>query len=222
MVKTEDTGKMFEKAVCDAYNTSYNGTYKYGDELSVKLRQRLLKLKELFPECTHTAKAGSRYDFTSVCTTKHLSCKSTKKGDGKVAPQVLGQAQPQKFCETIGAQWSNKLVLKEHIQRNIASILPILAEHTFDCPIVYYNHKESSIRFIELKKPIDWNSYEYSWTQPWNKWKNSTTLKIKNGDTMYSILEVQFHSNGRTNMAIRWNFEKFLTCFKNNLRIVAL
>jgi hypothetical protein len=50
-------------------------------EEAEKLKERLYKLKELFPSCSHTAKQGARYDFTSINDKNlHLSAKTTKKG----------------------------------------------------------------------------------------------------------------------------------------------
>ena len=59
-LKTEDTGKMFEMAICYAYDIEYNGKYKYSMELSEKLKERLSKLIEVFPisTCIHSAKNG--------------------------------------------------------------------------------------------------------------------------------------------------------------------
>ncbi len=65
MVKTEDLGKKFEKAICLTYDIPYNGPYKYADDLHVSVYTRLHKLKELFPICKHTSDKHSRYDFTS-------------------------------------------------------------------------------------------------------------------------------------------------------------
>jgi hypothetical protein len=120
-------------------------------ELPNALQPRLAKLPELFPKCTHSAKSGSRYDFTAVDdVTKHLSAKTIKKGGGKVAPQVIGQAQPQKFCEELGIPYTNVADLKNYIQTNITDILPHLVSHTFDCPNLYYHQEEDRIWFIQM------------------------------------------------------------------------
>ena len=75
-VLTEDTGKIFEMAICLAYGILYDGKYKYSMEIPEKLKPRLTKVVELFPMCSHTAKKGARYDFTSLTDeTKHLSAK---------------------------------------------------------------------------------------------------------------------------------------------------
>ena len=96
---------------------------------AVKLATRLLRLIELFPICSHTAKKGARYDFTAVDPTivglsKHLSAKTSKKRGGKVAPQVVGQSKPQKFCDELGITFTTVEALKSHIQANIQTILP--------------------------------------------------------------------------------------------------
>lgn len=219
-VRTEDTGKIFEMAICLAYGTKYNGPYKYSIETATHLSLRLHALLALFPMCTHTASSGSRYDFTSIGEPSvHLSAKSTKK-NGKVAPQVIGQAQPTKFCEVISIPYTDNSALKHHIQTEIHSILPILVSYTFDCPTVYYNQANNTIRYIELTTPIVWSEYTFKWTRPVAQWANSTTLKIVTPTGDISLLEFQFHSGGRTNMAIRWAYENFLTVFKDNLTII--
>jgi hypothetical protein len=220
-LKTEDTGKMFEMAICLAYGIPYDGKYKYSMELPEKLKPRLSKLLDAFPMCRHTAKKGARYDYTSLTDeTKHLSAKSTKKGVGKVAPQVVGQSQPKKFCESIGIEYTTIADLKKYIQNDIVKVIPILVNYTFDCPNIYYNHEKDTIRLITLTTPIEWNNYEFKWTCDWTTWSNSSTLKIVFDNKEYALLEFQFHTKSRTNMAIRWCYENFLTIFKENLSIV--
>jgi len=212
-IQTENTGKIFEKAICLLYDTPYDGKYKYEDPID--FIPKLARLKELFPMCSHSAKSGSRYDFTSLDGTQHLSAKTTKK-DGKVAPQVIGQAKPEKFCELMGFQFTDILNLKKDIQENITKILPILFKFTFDCPIIYYNEFKKTIKFIKVKKEIQWDQFEYSWTKLYSDWTGSSTVKIGK----IAIAEFQFHSKSRTNMAIRWCFENFLEVFRDSLDIV--
>lgn len=220
-LKTEDTGKMFEMAICLAYGIPYDGKYKYSMEKPQKMKARLEKLLSLFPKCVHTGKRGARYDFTDLSdASNHLSAKSTKKGVGKVAPQVVGQSQPKKFCETLGVAFQDISALKKYIQSNITTILPVLVEYTFDCPTVYYNEEKDTIRYIKLSSPIEWSSYEFSWTCDWNTWANSSTVKIKVGEVYVPLVEFQFHTKSRTNMAVRWFYENFLTVFKENLTIL--
>jgi len=218
---TEDTGKIFEMAICKTYGIEYKGKYKYGILEPTEISKSLSQLPSLFPYCEHTAQKGSQYDFTSIDLGEHLSAKSTKKGKGKVAPQVIGQATPQKFCEILKIPYNSKNELKQYIQENIVSILAILEKYTFDCPTVYYNKKENTIRYIKQTEPIDWSKFEYIWTKPYNEWKNSSTLKVKKGDKYVSILEIQFHTK-RPNMAIRWSYEDVLDVFKNNFNIITL
>ncbi len=171
--------------------------------------------------CRHTAKKGARYDYTAVADeSMHLSAKTTKKGVSKIAPQVVGQSAPKKFCDIVGVQFTTVSELKQSIQAEIAKILPTLVQYTFDCPTVYYNQEKDTIRFITLNAPIDWSRWEFCWTCGWNDWKNSATLKIKCQETEVALLEIQFHSKSRQNMAVRWFYEHFLTVFKENLSIV--
>lgn len=224
-LRTEDTGKMFEKAICLAYDIPYDGKYKYGLEMPTSLAPRLQKLKDLFPACFHTAKRGARYDFTATDNAeRHLSAKTTKRGCGKVAPQVIGQAQPTKFCEVLGIPFEGIPALKVHIQVHIADILPVLTSYTFDCDLVYYNDDTKAIRYIRLKTPIDWSALTYTWTRAADAWTNSSTLQVKcTADAVpVALLEIQFHTKSRTNMAIRWCFDTFLDLFADCLEIVEL
>ena len=223
VLQTEDTGKIFEMAICLAYNIPYDGNYKYSMELAEKLKERLSKLLELFPVCIHTAKKGSRYDYTCLTDErKHLSAKSTKKGVGKIAPQVIGQSQPKKFCELIGIEYTTIPVLKQYIQTEIIKIIPILVDYTFDCPTIYYNKEKDTIRYITLTTPIEWENYSFKWTCDWVAWKNSSMLKVIIEGKEIALLEIQFHTKNRTNMAIRWCYENFLTIWKDNLTIYDL
>jgi hypothetical protein len=227
-LRTEDTGKIFEMAICLALETPYDGPFQYSHEEAQKLVPRLRTLRSLLGDVRyiHTAKKGARYDFTAETdTTLHLSAKTNKtgcRGGSKVAPQVVGQAQPSKFCEVMGIPCTDVTALKEYIQCHISEILPILIDHTFDCPNLYYNQKENLIRFIRLIPPISWNA-DFTWTKLWPVWNNSSTLKIKHADgTEIPLLEIQFHTKSRTNMAVRWCYENLLTLFPANFQITAL
>jgi hypothetical protein len=217
--KTEDLGKIFEMAICLVYSIPYIGKYKYGMDEPVKLVPRISQLQSLFPMCIHTAKHGARYDFTSG--NDHLSAKTTK-GNGRIAPQVIGQPQPKKFCEIIGVNFTNIIELKKHIQLHIQSILPTLVDFTFDCPILYYNAKKNIIKFIKLTAPISWEMHKYSWSCDWTEWNNTSTVKIEMGGVAVPLVEFQFHTKNRTNMAIRWCFENFLETFARHLDITVL
>lgn len=225
-LQTEDTGKMFEMAICMAYEIPYDGVYKYSMEKPKELAPRLAPLTELFPLCSHTARKGARYDFTALADeTLHLSAKTTKKGVGKVAPQVIGQCQPQKFCDLLNIEYNDTVSLKKHIQENISTILPACADYTFDCPNIFYNEKENSIQYItcDKEKPIQWDAYDYTWSRPWDKWANSAIVKITPKQSLKTkpipLMEFQFHSKNRTNMAVRWFYGNALKVFKDALKI---
>jgi hypothetical protein len=222
-VKTEDLGKIFEMAICLTYDIPYVGKFKYSMDEARILQNRLSGLPQLFPKCSHTAEKGGRYDFTSVDSEKciYLSAKTTK-GDCKIAPQYIGQAQPSAFCERVGI-WSMEVpVLKRYIQEHITEILPYAEQYTFSCPTLYYNKKTDAIWYITQKEAIPWSLFDYEWTCGWESWNNSSTLKVYDGGKAIPILEIQFHTKSRTNMAVRWCFEKMLEVFGSYFDIVKL
>ena len=238
LLLTEDTGKILEKAICDVYGIPYKGPFIYSQAAVDQLVPRVSKLKtdNLFPQCNHTGEKGARYDFTSEDGTQHLSAKSNKISSNNVAPQVIGQPSYTKFCQLLGLDEatidtlvSSPQQLKKYIQENIATILPIMWEHTFDCPIIYYRERGNQIQFIKETNPtpIDWSSYTYTWTRPHDKWNNSTTLKIlrpatESKEKPVSIAEFQFHTTSRKNLANRWNLPAILKLFQTRFTIVEL
>lgn len=250
---TEDTGKIFEKAICDAYGIPYDGPFQYSQAEVDKLTPRLKRLvtDNLFPMCKHTASKGARYDFTALAAedddgkVRHLSAKSNKKKGGKVAPQVVGQATPQKFwdeCSVSGIGVSSAIApdpvtMKKYIQENIVAIMPMLWRYTFDSPMIYYVRDTDHIRFIApvADSQPDWVSFQYSWSRPYDKWTNSTSLRLvtPGGDgggggggggsgKEETIMEFQFHTKSRQNMAIRWSIDKVLTLFAGYFKVTEL
>jgi len=97
-ILTEDLGKIFEMAICLLYEIEYDGKYKYSLEEAVSIKDKLYKLKNVFPfKIKHIAKNGNKYDFVSIDDDKiNLSAKTSKK-DAKVCPQVIGQPSKKKI-----------------------------------------------------------------------------------------------------------------------------
>ena len=248
-LKTEDTGKIFEKAICDAYGIPFDGPFQYSQADVDKLTPRLKRIitDNLFPMCVHTASKGARYDFTAVADSGvHLSAKSNKKKGGKVAPQVVGQATPQKFWEEVCMCSSSSSVaiaepaiaadptepgnLKKYIQENITTIMPMLWRYTFDSPIVYYVRDTDEIRFIAPAalagggEQPDWSAFQYTWSRPYDKWTNSTSLRVvtPGGGKEETIMEFQFHTKSRQNMAVRWAIDKVLQVFAGHFKVDVL
>lgn len=221
MINNEQLGKKFEMAICNRYNTPYDGVYKYDMNLSQQLQPRLLKLLELFPyNLKHTASNGSRYDFTCRDNeTIHLSAKTTKK-DGKICPQVIGQPSRDKFCNFFEIDRSSTLEeIKRYIELNVKQMLNIYSQYTFDCPIIYYNQHFDKLLFIKLKNNINWNEHNITFKHLLeNKiWNESAVIRINN----ITIGEFQVH-NHRNCIKFRWNFEKILSLFNDNFEIIYL
>lgn len=228
-LKTEDTGKVFEKAICMRYGIDYVGHYKYGDERPKGILPLLAELPSMFPTCVHTAEKGSPFDFTTTDGSLHLSAKTCKRGKAKVAPQVFGQCSVEKLCGEFGwTETADVAVVKRNIQENVASVLSLFEKHTFGCDTIYFNEKRRDVKYIKHTMPIDWASegLEFKWTKSWESWNNSSTLKVRrtasggiadgnndNNKKLVPILEIQFHSSGRKNMANRWVLENVISLF---------
>ena len=220
-LKTEDLGKIFEMAICLLYEIPFDGKYKYSIEESNVLKTRIQPLLTAFPyKIKHTAKNGSQYDFRGQDDeTIKLSAKTTKK-DGKVCPQVIGQPSKKKFCEFFNIDLSVSLEeIKEYIVSNLANMLNIYFDLTFDCPIIYFNKKSNVLQLIKLTEKIDWNNYliEFSHIKKNKQWNESSTISINNT----SIGEFQLHKH-RDCIKFRWCFEKLLKHFVKSFTIINL
>ncbi len=221
-VKTEDLGKIFEMAICLTYDIPYVGKFKYSMNEARWIQKRLYKLPLLFPKCVHTAEKGGRYDFTAEGDVPlYLSAKTTK-GDCKIAPQYIGQAQPSAFCERVGIPLMDVPDLKRYIQEHITEILPFAEQYTFSCPTLYYNKKTDMVWYITQKEAIPWSDFNYKWTCGWESWNNSSTLKVNKYGEDTPIMEFQFHTKSRSNMAVRWCFEKLFDVFGAYFDIVKM
>jgi hypothetical protein len=206
-------------AICLLYETPFDGKYKYSMEEAQELRSRLEPLLVEFPhKIKHTAKNGNQYDFCGLEDDKiKLSAKTTKK-DGKVCPQVIGQPSKKKFCEFFSIDVSVSLEdIKNHIEINIAKMLSIYFNLTFDCPIIYYNKKTDILQLIKLKTAVNWSDYviEFSHIKKNKKWGESSTISINN----ITIGEFQVH-NHRDCIKFRWSFENLLRMFIDSFDVV--
>jgi hypothetical protein len=220
-LKTEDLGKIFEMAICLLYEIPFDGKYKYSIEESNVLKTRIQPLLTAFPyKIKHTAKNGSQYDFRGQDDeTIKLSAKTTKK-DGKVCPQVIGQPSKKKFCEFFNIDLSVSLEeIKEYIVSNLANMLNIYFDLTFDCPIIYFNKKSNVLQLIKLTEKIDWNNYliEFSHIKKNKQWNESSTISINNT----TIGEFQLHKH-RDCIKFRWCFEKLLKHFAKSFTVINL
>ena len=226
-VLTEDLGKIFEKSICLLYDIEYDSKYKYSLEDADKLKERLIKFKEVFPfNIIHSAKNGGRYDFTGLDDLNiKLSAKTSKK-DGKVCPQVIGQPTKKRFCEYFEIDNSCDLEeIKKYIENNLIKLLKKYYDFTFDCPIIYYNKHKNKLLFIKrnnmdnINYSIDWTKYniEFSHIKKNKKWGESSSISIDN----ITIGEFQIH-NHRDCIKFRWAFENLLGLFKDYFNITIL
>jgi hypothetical protein len=220
-VITEDLGKIFEMAICILYNIPFNGKYKYSLSEAEKLSNKISNLKNFIPNnLIHTAKNGSRYDFTLTNTSgEYLSAKTTKKGD-KVCPQVIGQPSKKKFCTHFGLD--NSLTtndIKIYIQTNVPTMLEKYFEYTFDCPIIYYNEHQNKCLLIKRREDIKWTDYplEFSHIIKGKEWNESTSISIQGTN----LGEFQVH-NHRDNIKFRWNLLNLLKMFENNFEVIKI
>jgi hypothetical protein len=223
-LKTEDLGKIFEYAICKAFNVEYKGKFKYDVKNAVELCEHLnlYKLKEMFPDFEHTANGKSRYDFTSKDGKSFLSSKTSKHKESKIAPQCIGQPHPKKFCKILGIEFINNTSLQIYIEKNIEIILDKFIEYTFDCPIIYFNQELKSVKVVSLENKIEWKKYKFSWTRPLTKGSAILHIYTDSEKKSEGILEIQFHNKSRKNMTNRWMFEKLLKIFPENFKIVSI
>lgn len=222
---TEELGKSIEMSVCKAIGIDFCGVYKYDHEKSEKLRERLERIRQLFPfkNVKHTASKGARYDITGTNpdgTIGYISIKSSKTKDAKVCPQVIGQPCYNTFCDYFSLpRTSTTDDIKKFIIDNTARIMFDYFNHTFDCDIFYYNEYHDKCLYIKTKDKIDWDKLSFEFSRDLSSWNESTTLRANIGNNIViTIGEFQLHNN-RNGIKFRWNFEKLLNFFTIHFHI---
>lgn len=210
----EKLGRQWEMAICLALNTPYVGRYTYGMEVPQKLAQRLHSLSEHVGSLTHNPCRHGRHDFlaTQQSGQVHVSAKSSKVKNAKVAPQVVGQSL-KNLCTALAIDTNDVSLIKRHLQENTEKLLRQMEDYTFSgCSLLYYNAPRDTILLVNQINPIPLKGINLHWTRPWSEWRNSSSIKIDN----VSVAEVQFHSKSRTNPAIRWYIDRVLEMFPSS------
>jgi len=220
---TEDTGKIFEMALCMCFDTEYVGNFKYSmnEATNIKNKINLETLHKLIPDkIVHTAEKGNQYDFGSPENKNyHLSAKTNKKG-GRVCPQKIGQGTKKKYCEYFELDInSTPEQIKNYIEPNVNKLLGEYFKYTFDCDIIYYNRHRNQIYFVKTTQPIDWSLYNISFSHiiKNKQWNESTSISVNNKN----IGEFQIH-NHRDGIKFRWAFDNLITMFSNHFEVTDL
>ena len=100
---------------------------------------------------------------------------------------------------------------------NVAALLDVYVEHTFDCPIIYYNKTKNELLFVKLKEKINWTNITFSHIIKNKSWNESTSIKVDGTP----IGEFQIH-NHRDGIKFRWSFKNVLTLFKEQFDVTTL
>ena len=222
----EELGKTLEAAVCHHLMIEYNGKFKYSTEKAHAMSAKL-KLIEVFPllrdaKITHTAKGGGRYDYTVELDGEisRISAKSNyKHSEDRVAPQKLAQVQPLLFNqEVFKDKYIDNYDLKRKIQMNAVHVAKYMERLPFDCPIVYYVKSKDEYSLIKRTSPFCYDGKVITWSRSYDKWKNSSLLKMDGTN----VMEFQFHSKNRTNVAVRWYMMNTVNVFPKHFKIIPI
>jgi len=217
---TEDTGLIWECALCDLSNIKYKGKFKYSmDEVNSITKMFHPSWKEKFSKLKieHTAKNQSKHDFTMYYNDRkiYISAKSSKQRIAKVAPQENGQMTKKTFRAKYNIDSDN--LIKNYIENNVKKLLREFEINTFGSPVLYYNKCERQCFFIKLIKSIEWDQEKITFThrEKAKEWNSSTTIKLGGK----AIIESQVHRT-RNGVVNRWHLNNLLVMFKDNFKII--
>ena len=213
-VITEDLGKIAEMALCQVIGTPYGMAFNYPQSRVDVLVRRFSALKNEYSGYTHTGASSQMNDFTSPDTIAHLSLKTCKKGY-KICPQEIGQPCRKIFCSKFGMPAeSSKEDIKKFLVENINTVMPIYVNHTFHCPMIFYNEKLDKLQIITMNQAPIWENLTFTHLLKGKPWNESSTLKI--GAT--TIGEFQIHAH-RNSIKFRFNLNGLLDTFKGNFTV---
>ena len=214
-LKTEDTGKIAEKAICDLIETPFGGTFKYAQEDVDEMTIRLGPMYETLAGYVHTGNVDNVYDFKRG--EKGLSVKTNKHDtDWKVCPQRIGQTTKKRFCAYFELPTTDVDSIKTFLTTQTIRALTAYAVNTFHCDILYYNKGSDQVLLIE---PIAAMSFEghtltFSHIEKQKAWNESTTLYIDGKP----LGEFQIHTH-RDGVKFRFQLKTVLDIFKDCFRV---
>ena len=208
-LKTEDTGLVFEYAICLYYGIPYDGKFKYetsrAEKIAEKFKHSKIQLKEITgSDIIHTAAKRARYDFTSKDGKFKFQAKTAKKlASQKQAPEVIGQTSMKKLVDHFNLPATyNTVQFKSWIIQNIDVYIIENYKFLFNEPICYFVEDKFSCFWITPIKQIKIDKELVTFTRTLDNWEESNTVKY-NG---ISIAEIQFHKASRGNVVFRFNF----------------
>lgn len=208
-IKTEDTGLVFEYALCIYYNVPYDGKFKYeipkAEEIANTLKYSKFQLYNFTgTDMIHTAAKQARYDFTSKDGKFKFHAKTAKRiANQKQAAEVIGQGSMKTLINHFNLPITfNRSQFKSWIMENIDTYITEQYNFLFNEPICYFVEDVYECYWITPIKKINVEKKNITFTKKLENWDNSNTIKY-NG---ISIAEIQFHSSDRVNIVTRFNF----------------
>lgn len=232
-INNEMVGISAEVAIANAFGVSVNPQYVQRakqdivDYIQSGVRDAFTQ-NDVPNPVQHVAEKQNPVDFM-LCNGKTLSVKSNKAGQGKVAPQVIGQPTDETYftkmkqtlnfditleLENRGLKdnYESRAFLFKDISLNrIDEVINVYWEHLFSCDYLLYVYnimKKGTLldspHFMVFQKynPPIWDLNGFSFTQSIATWKESNTLKY-NG---ISIGEFQAHKK-RNCLKFRFNLD---------------
>lgn len=233
-INNETVGISAEIAIANAFEVDVNEDYaqRADDEVVDYIQPYVI---DAFIELgiprpmKHCAERQNPVDFM-LYNGQTLSVKSNKAGQGKVAPQVIGQPTDETYFDEINEHLkfdiivelenrglkdnyeSRSKIFKEITLNRIGEIINVYWEHLFSCDYLLYVYnviKKNKLLnepcFMVFNKsyvPPLWDPSKFSFTRNIDSWNESNTLKYCN----YSIGEFQAHKN-RNCLKFRFNLD---------------
>lgn len=244
-INNETVGISAEIAIANAFEVDVNEDYaqRADDEVVDYIQPYVIEAFNEFcipKPVIHCAERQNPVDFV-LRNDQTLSVKSNKAGQGKVAPQEIGQPTAETYFDmmkdTINIDivielksrgltdnYENRaLLFKEITQYRIGNIINVYWQHLFSCDYLLYVYnviKKDKLLdepyFMMFKKsynPPSWDSSKFSFTRNTPKsWNESNTLKYCN----YSIGEFQVHKN-RDCLKFRFNLDGIIKLLNDGI-----
>lgn len=196
----EFIGILTEQLACEIrnipFNTKRNVDFRLDNENEIYLKTDIKRVIDHYSLgiAKHTGDLNTSYDFFDD-ENKLLSFKTTIANIVKVCPQNIGQTSLEKLNPIFGTEMKTSNDFKCYILENLNSVLDIYLQHTFCCDnllLICFNQQKSYLakKNGSVKLKVD----DLYTTRNLSNWNESTTVKAKVGDKVYSIGEFQVHN----------------------------
>jgi len=192
----EETGIVTEMIICNILDiecsTKRNVEFEIPEKMKEDIENSSYYMLHNLDLASHEGGKNNYYDFLTTAGDS-VSLKTNTSGS-KICPQSIGQVSVKKFSEkTKFKNITSNDDYKKLIFDNTQEVISEYLDNLFCCKYLLYIQYNTGliVLFTKNDSPVQIDNLEYTFSQPLETWKESSTLHTSFG----SLAEFQVHNN---------------------------